>query len=438
MEVSVADAGPLRKTVTIIYTKDEIEAREADKIAQYSSQLNLKGFRKGKTPKGLVKKRYGKAIQNEIADELIQSGMRQAMQENELDPIGPFADEDRSIDNGLTYKTSFDIKPSFELPEPESIEVTKEETEVTDEELQEELDGFAKRGGDHQELTADDKLAKDDSITLSGKITSGDETVREIHDLNHLLGGYPLFGKEPDEIVELAEKISVGEALEFDTTLPERFKPEEWAEKEANISVTVQSATRMQPATIDDEFAKRMGVENLEELNDRVRQSIEQRKQQSVRQKQVEEMTDALIEATDFELPENLFNGMLDENIQGAEQAKEQNENAPDVDKDEITKNTEKFLRRHLIIDAIISKYNIQAQRQDLDQQLMMAAFQSGRKVEDIEKEITQNGQINQILHEIVEAKAIEFMLSKILGEDEAAAEAEHVEEEVEETADAE
>lgn len=420
MQVTVDDAGPLRKTVTINYSKEEIAAREADKIAQYSSQINLKGFRKGKTPKGLVKKRYGRAIQNEIADELIQNGLRQAMQDNELEPIGPFDDEDRKLEDGLTYVTTFSIKPAVALPEPSSLSLSSEDCSVSDEEVDEELAGFAKRGGDHKELEAGEKLAKDDSITLSGKITSGEgeEVIREIHDLNHLVGAYPLFGKDAAEVEELIAQVGVGEVLEFDTELPERFKPEEWAGKEAHIAVTVQSATRMEAAEIDDEFAKRMGVADVAELKDRVRQSIEQRKQQEQRQQQVEEMTDLLIEQTDFELPEHLFKSMLEENLEGAERTEKEKEEPDAVDKEEIEKNTERFLRRHLIIDAIIREHNIQAERADLDQQLMMAAFQSGRKVEEIEKEITQSGQINQILHEIVEAKAIEFMLSAILGDE--------------------
>lgn len=419
MDVSVADSGHLRKTVTLTYSKDEIKAREEQKIAQYATQINLKGFRKGKTPRSLVKKRFGQAIENEIADELIQNGMRQAMQDNDLEPLGPFSDEDRKLDGGLTYVTSFNVKPEVKLPAFDSIEITNEDIDVTDEELQSELDNFAQRAGETKELEAGEKLAAEDSVTLSGKITSGDEVVREIQDLNHLIGSYPLFGKEADEVSALAEKIGVGEALEFDTTLPERFKPEEWAEKEAHVSVTIQSATRRSPAEIDDELAKKLGVEDLETLKDHLKGSIEQRKQQDVRQKQVEEMIDGFIAQTDFELPEALLEQMLNDNLQGAEQAKAQNPSAPDVDKDEITKNTERVLRRHLIIDTIIRDNDIQASKADLDQQLMMAAWQSGRKAEEIEKELYENGQIQQVLHEIVEGKAIEFALTQIIGEEE-------------------
>lgn len=435
MDVSVADAGHLYKTVTINYSSDEIKAREEQKIAQYASQINLKGFRKGKTPRGLVKKRYGDAIINEIADELIQSGMRDAMQEHKLEPIGPFADENRELKDGLSYSASFSIKPEISLPAADAIEIANEAIEVSDDEIQSELDGYAQRAGEHKELEAGEKLAADDSVTLSGKITSGDEVVREIQDLNHLIGAYPLFGKDAAEIKELAESIGVGEALEFDTTLPERFKPEEWAEKEAHVSVTIQSATRREAAAIDDELAKKLGVEDLETLKNHLKGSVEQRKQQEQRQQQVETMIDALIEQTSFDLPEKLFASMVEENIKGATQAKERNENAPDVDEDEIKTNTERMLRRHIIIDTIIRENNIQASRQDLDQQLMMAAWQSGRKAEDIEKELYESGQIQQVLHEIVEAKAIDFQLSQILGEDEAEEEAPN--EQQEETAEA-
>ncbi|NRA38221.1 MAG: trigger factor, partial [Planctomycetes bacterium] len=415
MDISVIDAGPLRKTLTINYSSDELKACENQKITQYSSQMNLKGFRKGKTPKGLVKKRYGKAITEESADELIQKGLSEAMSKESLSPIGPMDDDEKSIDNGITYTTSFDVKPEFDLPDFSSFDLTSEAEPVDDDAVDKELDGFAQRSGEHAELEAEQCLEKDDSITLSGKITAGDEVVREIHDLNHLIGGYPLFGKKPEEVLELAASVKVGDALEFDTTLPERFKPEEWADKDAHVSVTVQSATRLKVAAIDDEFAKRMGVDSVDELRGRIRDSIDQRQQGELRQKQTDELIDAVIAASDFELPQTLLQNMIDENVQAAELEKERNESAPDVDKDAITENTEKMLRRHIIIDGVISKQDIQAQRSDLDSQLMMAAWQSGRKAEDIEKELHSSGQINQVLHEIVEGKAIEYMLNEAL-----------------------
>lgn len=418
MDISVIDAGPLRKTLTISYSSDELAACEQQKIDKYSSQMNTKGFRKGKTPKSLVKKRYGKAITDESAEELVQKAMRQAMDEKSLKPIGPMSDE-MKIENGISYTSTFDVKPEFELPDFGSFELTSEAEPIDDDAVDKEIATFAERSGEQAELAADDCLQKDDNVTFSGKITAGEETVRDIHDLNHLIGGYPLFGKAPEEVLKLTAQTKVGDVLEFDTTLPERFKPEEWADKEAQVSVTVQSATRLTPATVDDEFAKRMGVDSVDELRGRIRDSIDQRQQSELRQKQTEELIDAVIAAAEFDLPETLFKNMIEESVQTAEAAKERNENAPDVDNEKITQDTEKMLRRHIIIDGVIEKNNIQAQRSDLDSQLMMAAWQSGRKAEDIEKELHESGQINQVLQEIVEGKAVEFMLNAALPEPE-------------------
>ncbi|MHC5067053.1 MAG: trigger factor family protein, partial [Planctomycetota bacterium] len=194
MQVSVADAGTLRKQVTVTYDAGEVASRESQLLQRYANQMNVKGFRNGKVPANLVKKRYGAAVRGEIQEALANEGLNQAITDNELKPIGPVEPEENELGNdGLKLVASFDVCPAIELPAAESLEVPIEETSASADEINEELDALSRRSGDHQDLADGDTVAKDDAITLAGAITAGDETVREIHDLNHLVGAYPLF-----------------------------------------------------------------------------------------------------------------------------------------------------------------------------------------------------------------------------------------------------
>ena len=153
-----------------------------------------------------------------------------------------------------------------------------------------ELEDLAKRSGSYTDLGEDDSLVKDDIVTFSGSVKNGDEVIRDMQDLQHMVGSYPLLGVEAADVAEKVTGMKVGEVLEIDTTLPDSFTPEEFAGKEAHASLTIQSARRMAAAELNDEIAQRFGLKSLDELKERVSGSIEARKQDEVQTAQSEEI----------------------------------------------------------------------------------------------------------------------------------------------------
>jgi trigger factor len=418
MQVSVADTGTLRKQVTITFDAAEVSSRESTLLQRYAGRMSVKGFRNGKVPPKLVKQRFGEAVRGEVQEALSNEGLQQAMREHDLRPIGPLEPETNEIsDQGLTLIASFDVQPPLELPDPKSIDLPVEDTSASEQEVQAELDGIARRSGEHADVPEGETLAKDDAVTLSGKLTAGEETVRDIQDLNHLVGAYPLFGKEPDEVVAMVSQRKVGDVLEFDTTLPQSFKPEAWAGKDVHVAVTIQRAQRMTPAPLDDDFAKKLGTESLEQLTERVQQMLASRKEQELHGKRMEAMIDQPVEQTSFELPPKLFADLVDQRTQAELERAKQGEEAVDEAAIRETQQAaiERELRQHLLTEAIANTYEVRATQQDLQQQISMAAYQSGRQPQDVAKQLQESGQMMQVMSDIRSHKALETMLAKIL-----------------------
>lgn len=430
MQTDIADVGTLRKQITITYSAEEFQARQDELLNKYAQRVSLKGFRPGKTPRTVVRKRYGEAVQAEATEQLLNESIKQALDEHELIPIGNFSDEKPNTEDGLRYTTSFDIRPAIELPDPVSISIVADDTTASDAEIDDELNNLLKRVGTQVDLTDDETLITDDTITLCGKITADETLVREVNDLNHCLGAYPLFGKDPADIVAMASTCSVGSALEFDTTLPETFRPEEWAGKEAHISVTVQQAQRQQPATLDPDLFKRFGVDDEAALRERVREQIRNQKDQAQHQAQLEQLTDQLITHCSFELPPATLDQMVENHLEQAiERARRENDEVDEAairaeQEAEARERAERFLRRNLILSTIAETYEIDASREDLQQQIMMAAYQSGQKPQEIVSYLQKSGQIHQVTAEIRESKALEFFLEQVLNPSEQPAEA--------------
>lgn len=419
MQATISDAGTLRKQVTVTYTEAEVASRQAAVLKKFSGQVKLDGFRPGKSSQAVVAKRYGNAAQQQAREELADEGFNQALKQHNLKPIGPITNESMKAEKGLELVVSFDVKPAITLPEPSAIVVTKDEVKVSDSDVAAALDNLCKRAGTQGPLEANETIIADDGLTLTGTVTVEGKEVRKLHDFHHLVGGYSLLGTKPEDVIKLVEGKKVGDALEFTTTLPKTFSPKEAAEKEAKISVTIQTAQRQRAAAADDALATRLGVENLEALKKRLSDQLQQQKEMEMHQKQISEVTETLLSKVQISLPPRLLENALKSNLEPRlKQAKDENKSAEDVAKltEETTAEVEKSLKRHLIIDAVADQHQVQVTREDLESQIQMAAMRSNRKPQDIADQLQKSGQINQVVSEIREAKALEVLLDKVLG----------------------
>ncbi|TVR47023.1 MAG: trigger factor [Planctomycetota bacterium] len=410
MQTTVSDAGQLRKKLTISIPQSEIAERRNKLLERYASQVQMKGFRPGKKPpRSLIEKRLGSSIDDEVFQILVEEGVSQGIKDNALKPIGQISTEESQREGDITHTVAFDVQPEIVLPEPASIPVAVVKAEVSDADLDEELASMAKRMGEFSDLGGDDTIAKDDIVTLSGSVTHAGEKIRDLQDLQHMVGAYPLLGLEPDEIVAKVSTLKVGEVLSFSSTLPDSFTPEEHAGKAAEVSLTIQSARRQVPAAIDEAFAKRFGIDNVETLKDRIKSSMTSRKEEEIHNQQSEEVMNYLIAHCQFELPEKLRQDIVDQQIA---QEKEKSEN---VDEAKVIGDVEKDLRRHLITEAIAEQLKVSASQQDLNQQITMAAYQSGRKPEEIAKQLQESGRIQQVAMEIRSAKAVGMFVEQVV-----------------------
>ncbi len=425
MQVSVVDVGTLRKQVTISYSPDEVRARRAQVLKQLAGEVKLPGFRPGKGSSAILEKRYGDAATSHTEERLADEAFNQAIKEQNLQPVGPMKSDSVSRDNGFTLVVSFEVKPAITIPEASAFSVTKTAVEIGDTELNEQLTTLAKRAGTLAALADGETVVEDDSITVSGAVTVAGVEVRKLHDFNHLVGGYPFFGKAAADVVAALKEHKVGDHITFTSTLPASFTPAEHAGKEAAISFTIQQAQRLRAAALDDEFAKRIGAESLETLKALLKARIQAGKENEVRGKQVGELVEQLIAKVQVQLPPELLAATIKDAAEAAvKRGEAQGTKGDDLEKakaDAVAEAT-KGLTRFLILDALASKLAVQVSNDDLSDQIRMAAQQTGRKPEDIAKQLRESGRANQVAMEIREAKAIETLLDQVLGINEAAA----------------
>jgi trigger factor len=420
MQIDVIDNGKLGKRLTITYNRDEVLAHRETVLKRLAGEVNLKGFRPGKSSKNVLEKRFGETADARTADELASKGFQQATKQHQLKPIGPLRDQQIDRKNGLTLTVNFEVKPKVALPEPKSLQVTNNEVKLTDDALDLAIQSLARRAGELTDLGSDETIAADDSLTISGTVSCGGKVAREIKDLHHLVGAYPLLGKDAKDVVELLKDKKTGGKFSFSTTLPASFKPDEFAGKGAEVSLTVDKIQRLRAAPFNDELAKKMGVTDAAELKNVLGANMLRNLENQQHQRQLDEMMVDLIAKSTVELPPRLLETMVNERREAELKKLEAGGEDAKKGRDEALAAADKaaadMLKRYLIIDAIAETYQVKVTREDLDQQLAMAAARNGQSVQDLGKKLWESGRINDVMQEIREAKSLETMLDKILG----------------------
>ncbi len=418
MQVEIAAEGTLGKKLSIRWSPDEVRERRGKVLRTLAGKVKLPGFRPGKNPQAVIEKRFGAEATAQTEEELANEGLRQAMDEHKLKPVGPLKTLGTERDNGLALTFAFEVRPPVALPDLKSFELPKEEIAVTPAEIDEFIAGLTRRAGTLSPLAADETLIEDDSVTLTGKVTVGDVVARELHDFHHLVGGYPLLGTSPEDVITMLKDKTVGAELAFDTTLPDTFAPAEHAGKAAHVSVTIQTANRNRAAALDDAFAKQMGLEDLSKLREAVENSLKSQKDNALHQKQVAALEEQMLAKVEVELPPQLRERMIAERSEAAaRQAETDKKSAEEIEKakaDAVTA-TDSGMKRYLILAALSEQLNVTVTREDLQGQIQMAAARSGQTPEVIAKRLQESGQIQQVAEEIREGKTIEALLEKIL-----------------------
>jgi trigger factor len=416
MQVQVSDAGQLRKRLAISYTPAEVAARNTQVLNKLATQVRLPGFRPGKSPKAVLAKRFGQEAEATTFRELADQAINQALRDHNLLPYGQISEEKpgdspRTPAGGLALTVVFEVKPAITFPEPTALTIADPAVTVDEAEIETSLASLARRAGTEAPLGDDEPIQEDDGLTITGKILRDGVSVKDLHDYHHLVGGYPLLGKPAPEMVAILSGKKVGDAVRIETVLPAAFVPAVHANQPAVVEFTIQTARRMRPAAVDAALAVRFGYADLDGLRATVRTTQTTGKEDAKRRTQLDALIEQLLATVAIDLPPLAREQMVAQATAAASQ--QQNAATPAAD---IPAKVDADFRKFLLLDALVRHTQVQVSNQDLTDQILMAARQTGRKPEDIADQLRKSNQIQQVVGEIAQAKALETYLDRVLG----------------------
>lgn len=423
MRVTETSADGLKHELTVTVDAKTLDDRLMHKLEHLKNQVRLKGFRPGKVPISHLRRTMGKQVMAEVIQEAVGETSQKALDERELRPaLQPAIDLEGEIEPvvdgqaDLTFKMTFEVVPQIELADFSKIKVERPVAEVADEEIDEAVQRLAAQQKNFEPKGETAKAAEGDLLTIDFVGRIGDEAFEggTAEDAQLELGSGRFIPGFEEQLVGA----KAGDAKQVMVTFPDDYGAKELAGKDAVFDVTVKKVEAPAEVAIDDEFAKRLGMENLEKLREAVAGQIKENYDGMSRSKLKRALLDALDEQHSFELPPSMLEQEFDQIWRQFEHELEhQDKKVADLDESEedlraeYHKIAERRVRLGLVLAEVGEKNKISVTDEEVNRALAERARQFPGQERQLYEFYQKNPQaVAELRAPIFEDKVVDFI----------------------------
>jgi trigger factor len=424
MAVTIEDAAPCRKKLRVEVDAQRVAGTRAEILQEFRKFANIPGFRPGKAPEPMVEKRYAGEIDEELRKRLIPESYREALAEQKLKVVGYPQVEAVEYQPGrpLVYTAAVDIAPEFSLPEYKGIPLKKKLTVIKDEEVTKALESLREQQADFVTVEGRTLRTGDFAVVNYSGVADGKpigELAPEAKGLGENKDFWLLVSSEsflPGFCDQLLGA-SAGEKRQVLVDFPPDFPQKPLAGKKATFFVDVVSIKEKKLPELNDDLAKKLGVENMEKLKDTVRKSLvaeADREQSGELRRQI---IDYLLGKVAFDLPESLvqqetrsiiYDVVRENSLRGA--TKEQLEEKKNEIYGFATKSAQDRLRTSFILEAIAQAEQIKVEESEIEQRIVQLAQRARTTPDRLKAQLAERDGLGEIEEQILVGKTLDHL----------------------------
>ncbi len=427
MQIVEKSGEGLSRVYGVTVPAKELGERLTARIAEITPQLNIKGFRPGKVPAAHVRRLYGKSLMGEVIEQTLNETTQKVLDDNKLRPaaqpdLKPESDMEKVIagDADLTYELAVEVMPEFEPIDPKGLELKRPVYKPTEAEVDEAVAELAKQNRTYESRTGKSVKAKTDDmvvIDFVGKIDGEAFAGGTAADAELVLGSGTFIPGFEDQLVG----VKAGEAKNVEVTFPEDYQAENLKGKPAVFEVTVKDVKAPVDTAADDEFAKKLGLEDLAALKEAVRGQLEGNYASTSRFKLKRALLDILDTKHDFPLPPRMVDAEF-EVIWSQVQADKEGGGLPPEDaekseeqlKTEYRKIAERRVRLGLVLAELGRKHDVVVTDQELLNAMRQEAMRYGQQAQQVFDMYRQRADLQAALRApIYEDKVVDLIFGK-------------------------
>jgi trigger factor len=393
-------------------------------VRNYQKYARIPGFRPGKTPESVIRRRFAGEIRKEVIDGLLPSRFSKGVNELGVKPVGQPQVTELTVEDGqpLHVKAVFEYIPDFSIDGYQNVAVEKSSDEVTEDEFQREMTELRESRATVEPVEDDRALVKGDwaQISYTGQIEGESDAA-------------PVTGQ--DALVEIGGKDTVeafnsvllgakpGQELKAEVIYPADYPDAKLAGKTVSYDVTVKAIKKRIVPELNDDFARELGnYQSLAELENRVREHMQNRKRRSAAAETKDKLFQALTEKFNFPIPESLVQDQIDARLERGLRALA----AQGMATEQMRKLDFGRLRTAqrdsavaeaktaILLDRIAEAEGVTVSDDELDREVQLAALQSREPVETLRARLTEDGSLARIREQMKREKTADLLYQRL------------------------
>lgn len=418
MEFNVEELAPCRKKIAVTVPVNRIQEAFESKFDEINQQIALPGFRPGKAPRRLLEARFAERLQDDVKGDLVKSALETLAEEKKVQPLAPPEIDVEAIElsrsEPMTFEFELLVRPEFETPKYEGLEVKVPPVSVDDEQIDAAVDGLRRRSA-QLESVEDGKVEDDDILVVDWEAKDGDSV--EAKDANHYYpyGRGVIAGFVTDEVdTQLAGK-KVGATATATVQVAADDPREELRDRELALTVTLKEIKRYILPEIDETFLKAHDYDDVDELRDEMKKSLTRNARRAIERDAEDKLVEELTGTIEMSLPEEFVKDELEQWAQRRRvELQMDGKDEADIDKAveegraDAKTSIEGDLRRYFLLDRIAEEADVQVTEAEMVQALQEIAAMYRQPIEAVMTQFRDGGRLAELRSQIRHRKVKE------------------------------
>lgn len=415
------------REVVIDVPADEVNKAYRNVTRNFQRLARIPGFRPGKVPEAVIRRKFAAEIRKDVIEGLLPERFQKAVRELGVSPVGQPQVTELTVEEGqpMHVKAVFEFIPAFSIEGYKDVMVPKPPSDITDEEFRHEMEQLRESRATVEPMEEERPIRDGDwaQIAYRGKIEGQEETPS----LNSEDSLVEVGGADTVEAFSTALRgATAGQTLHVSATYPAEYPEQRLAGKTVDYEIDVKAIKKRTLPELNDDFAKELGgeYESLAELENRVREHLQNRKRRAVQAETKDKLMAALIDRFPFAVPESLVQEQVDARLERGLRAlaaqgmtteamrKLDFERLRGAQRDSAVAE----VKSGLLLAKIAHEENVEVTDEDVDREIQIAAIQSREPLETLRARLTQDGGLTRIREQLKREKTAQLLYERLPG----------------------
>jgi trigger factor len=428
MQITIEDISPVEKRVDFELPWRDVAPKLDKAYDQLRRDVHLKGFRPGRVPRSIIERLYRHQVEDDVARELVELSLGQAIEENQIQPVAPPRVDKLELKNGEPFRFSarVEVRSQITPKDYSGVPVSRRAPKVTDEDVTAALENYRQQLTQYKPVEGRTTTADDDVLVVEVHGRIGEHKVKKNTVMVDLArddaGGVPGLGARLRGVATDAPHVEVRYQIADDAPA------KSLAGKEVNLHVTIKEARERKRPALDDELAKDTGeADTLEDLKQKIRERLLEQDRQRIKQELTTALSKAIVARNPFPIAPALVERHADALVARARAQLmmagiEFEDGSAEVArlKDDVKGEAEDQARASILIQAIAEREGVEVSDAELQKRVAELATARQENVKKLRAELERSGRIHGVRAQLLEEKTLDMLLgqAKISDED--------------------